>query len=141
MSLARFKRPIATASSRDTVERAARTMKEQGVGCLVITKDGLPHGIVTDRDLVLRVLAEGIDPSAPVGDFATYGPFTVNVHDTIETATARMREHGVRRIPIVDDDGKTVGIVTADDLLLMLGRDLADVCGTIENRSDATDIR
>lgn len=141
MSLARFKRPLATADSSDTAERAARTMRDQGVGCLVVIEKGRPLGILTDRDLVVRLLAEGLDASAPVGDFATYGPLTVSIHDSIETVSACMRTHGVRRLPIVDDDGSAVGIVTADDLLVLLGRGLADVCESIENRSDATESR
>jgi CBS domain-containing protein len=139
MSLERFRRPLATADAADSVKRAACTMRDQGVGCLVVTKNGQPFGIVTDRDLVVRVLAEGGDASGPVGDCTTYGPLTVTVHDTFETAAARMRTHGVRRLPIIDDSGRAVGIVTSDDLLVMLGRSLADVCEGIENRSDATD--
>jgi CBS domain-containing protein len=141
MSLARFKRPLATADANETAERAARKMRDQGVGCLVVTEKGRPLGIVTDRDLVVRLLAEGLDTSAPVGEFTTYGPLTVSIHDSIETVSACMRTHGVRRLPIVDDDGSVVGIVTADDLLMLLGRGLADVCESIENRSDATDSR
>jgi CBS domain-containing protein len=141
MSLARFKTPLATISADDTVERAARKMRERGVGSLLVTRDGRPSGIVTDRDLVLRVLAEGIDPAARVGGFATYEPVTVSVDDGIETAVQRMRVHGVRRLPIVDERGQVVGIVTADDLLVLLGGELAAVCECIENRSDSTDSR
>jgi CBS domain-containing protein len=141
MSLDRFKRALATADAEDSVERAARTMRDRGVGCLVVTKKGHPLGIVTDRDLVVRVLSEGRDAKSPVGDFTTFGPLTVGIHDTIETAAACMRTHGVRRLPIVDDTGCAVGIVTADDLLVLFGRGLADVCQGIENPSDATDSR
>jgi CBS domain-containing protein len=141
MSLARFHCPLATTDARESVERAAQTMRDQGVGCLVVTKDGHPHGIVTDRDLVVRVLAEGLAPSSPVGDIATFDPFTVSIHAGIETAAALMRQHGVRRLPIVDDSGRAVGIVTADDLLMMLGHQLASVCQAIENRSDASGSR
>ncbi len=139
MSLERFKRPLATADAADSVKRVACAMRDQGVGCLVVTKNGHPLGIVTDRDLVVRVLAEGGDASGPVGDYTTFGPLTVTVHDSVATAAARMRTHGVRRLPIIDDGGRAVGIVTSDDLLVMLGRSLADVCEGIENRSDATE--
>jgi CBS domain-containing protein len=139
MSLDRFKRPVATADVKDAVERAAWTMREERVGCLVVTEKGRPVGLVTDRDLVLRALAAGIGPSAPVGEFTTYSPLTVNVRDDIETVSNLMRVHRVRRVPIIDDDGKAVGIVTADDLLVFLGRSLADVCEGIENRSDSTE--
>jgi len=117
-------------------------MRDRKVGCLVVVRNGRPSGVVTDRDLVVRVLAQGIDPtSAYIRDFVTYDPVTVSVDETIETAAERMRLHGVRRLPVVDERGDVVGIVTADDLLMLLGSELAGVCEGIANRSDATDSR
>ena len=142
MSLARFKSALATINAEDTVEKAAQGMRERRIGCLVVTRAGHPVGIVTDRDIVVRVVAEGRDATRdPIGDFVTYDPITVSVHDGIETAVARMRRHGVRRLPIVDEDGVAVGIVTADDLLVLLGGEIAGVCEGIENRADAEDSR
>jgi CBS domain-containing protein len=142
MSLDRFKAPLATVGTGDTVEAAARIMRDRRVGCLVVTREGHPYGIVTDRDLVVRVMAEGIDPAqARVGDFATFDPITVSLEEGIETAVGLMRKHGVRRLPVVDHRGDAVGIVTADDLLVLLGGEIAAVCEGIENRSDATDAR
>ncbi|HEY3820287.1 MAG TPA: CBS domain-containing protein [Polyangiaceae bacterium] len=142
MTLARFKAPLATAAADDSVATAARTMRERRVGCVVVTRKGKATGIVTDRDLVVRVLAEGLDAwTTKVGDIVTYDPVTVSVHEGIETAVARMRRHGVRRLPIVEDDGVAVGIVTADDLLVLLGGEIAAVCEGIENRADAEDSR
>ncbi len=141
MSLSRFKRPVAMIGANETVERAAALMRDQRVGCLIVTDKGHLIGIVTDRDLVVRGLAEGYGASTVVGDLTTYGPLTASIHENIETVTDRMRVHGVRRLPILDDTGNAVGVVTADDLLVMLGRGLADVCEGIENRSDATESR
>jgi CBS domain-containing protein len=140
MSLSRFRTTLATTSHDDTVEHAARVMRDRGVGCLIVKDVGKPSGIVTDRDLVVRVLARGIDPaSARVGDFVTYDPVKVSLTDGIETATERMRSHGVRRLPIVDEHGDVVGIVTADDLLVLLGGEIACICQAIEDRSDSMD--
>ena len=139
MSLARFKTPVATTSREATVEQAACTMRDRGVGCLVITDKGHPTAIVTDRDLVVRVLARGIDPSAPVGRFVTHNPITLSVVDGVETATEQMRLHGVRRMPLVDERGEVVGIVTADDLLILLGGEIGGLGQGIENRSDSSD--
>jgi CBS domain-containing protein len=141
MTLARFAAsPLATVTTENTVQDAARAMRDGRVGCLVVTRAGHASGIVTDRDLVVRVLAEGIDPTtALVGDHATYDPVTVSVHDGIETAVERMREHGVRRLPIVNDAGLAVGIVTADDLLALLGGELGALCEAIASPSDSTD--
>jgi CBS domain-containing protein len=133
---------VATVSPQETVEWAARTMRDRAVGCLIVQESGHLAGIVTDRDLVVRVLAEGIDAtSARVGDFATYDAITVSVHEGLETAAERMREHGIRRLPVVDDQGQVVGIVTADDLFVLLGRELSSVCEGIQNQSDASESR
>jgi CBS domain-containing protein len=142
MTLARFKSPLVTVAGDDSVETAARAMRDRHVGCLVVTRRGRPAGIVTDRDLVVRVLAEGRDPSTvKIGEFVTYDPITLHVHEGIETAVERMRRHGVRRLPIVDEDGIAVGIVTADDLLVLLGKEIAAVCEGIANRADSEESR
>lgn len=142
MTLDRFKTLVATATVEDTVEKAALIMRDRHVGCLVLTRGGRPAGIVTDRDLVLRVLAEGLDASqVRLGEFVTFDPITISVKEGIETAAERMRKHGVRRLPIVDDRGVAVGIVTADDLLMLLGRQIGAICEGIENRADADESR
>jgi CBS domain-containing protein len=142
MTLARFKAPLVTITAEDTVEKAARVMRDRHVGCLIVTRHGRPAGVVTDRDLVVRVVAAGRGPATTaVGEFVTYDPITVSVREGIETAVERMRRHGVRRLPVVDDEGIAVGIVTADDLLVLLGGEIAAVCEGIENRADAEDSR
>jgi CBS domain-containing protein len=142
MTLSRFNAPLATATVEETVEQAAVIMRDRHVGCLVVTRRGRPAGIVTDRDLVLRVLAEGLDPSTVrLGEFVTFDPITISVRDSIDTAAERMRKHGVRRLPIVDEEGVAVGIVTADDLLMLLGHQIGAVCEAIENRTDADESR
>jgi CBS domain-containing protein len=142
MSLGRFKSPLVTTGAEDTVEHAAQTMRDRHVGCLVILRAGRPVGLLTDRDIVARVVAEGRNPTtALVGDFVTYDPITVSVHEGIETAVERMRRHGVRRLPLVDESGIAVGIITADDLLVLLGREIAGVSEGIENRAEAEDSR
>jgi CBS domain-containing protein len=142
MTLARFTGRVATVTPDETVEQAARTMRDRRVGCLIVTQARHPVGIVTDRDLVLRVVAEGINPRvARIGDFATYDPITVLVGDGFETAVERMRVHGIRRLPIVNETGQVIGIVTADDLLALLGGELSAVCEAIQTSSDSTDTR
>jgi len=142
MSLARFKKDVAIVSEDDTVEHAAGVMRDRGVGCLVVKRHGRPSGIVTDRDLVIRVLAEGLDPTVcRLASFVTYDPITVSVVEGIETAAERMSLHGIRRLPIVDDRGDAIGIVTADDLLALLGGEIADICRSIEHPADSNDSR
>src|SRR5271165_2179341 len=114
MTLAQFTGRVATVTTEETLQRAACAMRDRHVGCLVVTQAGHPIGILTDRDLVLRAIAEGKDPRVSrVGDFTTYDPITVSDSDGFETAAQRMRLHGIRRLPIVDASGEVVGIVTA----------------------------
>ncbi|WP_394836445.1 CBS domain-containing protein [Pendulispora rubella] len=131
-----------TVSEHDSVAMAAAKLRDAHVGCVVVTRGTHPVGIVTDRDLAVRVVAEGRDPwRTLVSDIVTYDPFVVAVTDGIETALRRMREHGVRRMPIVDESGGVVGMVTADDLVLLVGREISDLCDGIQRGADATDSR
>jgi CBS domain-containing protein len=142
MSLSRFRKSTAVAAEDQNVSTVARTMRELHVGCVVITRGTHPVGIVTDRDIALRIVAEALDPeSTRVSEIVTYDPVVVSESDGIETVAARMREHGVRRLPIVDATGAVVGMVTADDIMVLLGRELASLCAGIEESSDACDSR
>lgn len=142
MSLSRFRKPTATAAEGDEAAAVARTMRDARVGCVVVTRGVHPVGIITDRDLALRVVAEGRDPTRTrASEIVTYDPFVIEEEAEIETAAARMREHGVRRLPIVDGSGKVVGMVTADDLLALLGREFANLCAGIEESADSSDSR
>jgi CBS domain-containing protein len=142
MSLARYKRSICVARPDQTVAEAARIMRDQRVGCVVVVRDGHPLGLLTDRDLALRVVADGSDPKRTlVSDVLTYAPITVRETDGVQTAVARMREHGVRRLPIVDDHDRVVGIVTADDLVMLIGEELAGLTQGIEQSADSFDTR
>lgn len=142
MSLSRFKRSVVTCDEGAPIGDAARKLRDERVGCVIVTRQGYPAGVLTDRDLTLRVLAEGRNPQTTrVSDVVTFDPITINENDGIETAAARMRDHGIRRLPIVDGAGNVVGIVTADDLMILLGRELADLCEGIESSSDSSESR
>ena len=142
MSLAPFKQRVIAVDADVVVRVAARAMRDHRVGALVVTREGRPIGIVTDRDLIVRAIAGGCEvDEAPLSEFVTYDPITVHERDGVATAVDRMQAHGVRRLPIVDDDGKVVGIVTADDLLAELGGQLGQLCDGIGNNSDASDSR
>lgn len=142
MSLERFCRPVVTTHVDEPVAAAAKKLRDQRVGCLIVDRDGRPFGILTDRDLAIRVIADGLDPlTARVGDVATIDPIVVRESEGIATAARRMREHGIRRLPVVDDRGRTKGIVSADDLVRMIGGELGDLAGGLEASTDATDSR
>lgn len=141
-ALSRFERPVITANLDDTAFDVARHMLDHHVGCVVVVRDGRPVGILTDRDIVLRVVAEGLDPRAVlVSSIVTYAAMTIMRTDGFETAVRKMREHGVRRVPIVDDDGRVTGIVTADDLVALLSRELSSLGEAIAGNVDGSESR
>jgi CBS domain-containing protein len=142
MSLQRFERGTVVATLDETAFNVARRMRDFHVGCVVVVRESHPIGIVTDRDLVLRVVAEGRDPRTTlVSDVVTYDAATVDRDAGIETAARMMRDKGVRRLPIVTEDGKITGIVTADDLTILLAQELGDIGAGLGDAVDSQESR
>ncbi len=111
---------VVTADPATGIADLAATMDEEDVGSIVVTEDGVPTGIVTDRDLTVRVLAEAADPTdRTAADVMTSNPFTVERGAGFYEAAALMAEHGIRRLPVCEGD-ELVGIITADDLTELL---------------------
>ncbi len=119
-----------TLPATTTVREAARTMRDQDVGAVVVLRgENEVGGIVTDRDIVIRLIAEGEDPStATLEQVATQDITTLTPNDTVEDAVRVMRERAIRRLPVVDN-GKPVGIVSIGDLAIERDTDsaLADI--------------
>jgi len=134
MSLAKFtQKPVYTVQPADTVARAARLMCDHSVGALVITDDSgvTPLGVITDRDLIWMI-AEGLDPQvAEVGQFVQSPLHMACVTDGLSEVAHKMQEYGVRRLPIADRENHLLGIVSLDDILVLLGRELADVAAAV----------
>ena len=115
-----------------TAQEAARLMRQHHVGDLVVVDapNGrrVPVGIVTDRDLVISVVATGLDPAVfTLGDLLTQELVTGREEEGIFEAIQRMRKHGVRRMPVVDAQGTLVGIVSVDDLIQLLAEELSEL--------------
>jgi len=101
------------------VLEAARVMKQQDVGPVPVTEGERLVGVVTDRDIVLRVVAEGKDPqSTTVGEIASGDLVTIDPQQGLDEALRLMAEHQVRRLPVVEEDGKLVGILAQADIAL-----------------------
>lgn len=99
----------------DTIEAAARAMASGDVGALIVESESRIVGIITDRDIVVRGLAEGRGLDATVGEIASDQVVTVGPGDPVATAVAVMRDAAVRRVPVMDGD-TVVGIVSIGDL-------------------------
>lgn len=115
-------RSIDMAVYGDSTQSAAQRMHARNVGCLVaIDAESRPIGILTDRDLAVRVVGQGRDPaSTRVGDVMTPSPRTVRETVEIEDALRFMRSGPFRRIPVGDAPGKLVGLISLDDVLQSL---------------------
>jgi CBS domain-containing protein len=118
-----------TVESGATVADAAREMRDGDVGAVIVVENGSVAGIVTDRDIVVRGVAQGLDPDTTrVSEVASMNVATLTVDQTVEDAIRLVRERDVRRIPVVQD-GRPAGVVSLGDLAIErdTGSALADI--------------
>jgi len=128
---------VVTTSPTEDLATAARLMREKHIGYLVVVEPGaqegfVPVGVLTDRDIVVSVVAADADPRALcVGDVMTRKPVTVLLEDTVPDALQEMRRIGVRRLPVVGPFGNLHGILSLDDILIRMAGDLDGAAGAI----------
>lgn len=130
-------RSVDTAAITDTVQAAAQRMQARNVGTLVvINQQNQPIGIVTDRDLALRVLSLGGDPlQITVGQVMTRDPETVHENLEIEDTLRLMRAGPFRRMPVVNAVGQLVGLISLDDILQSLATEFRGVDRLLQHES------
>jgi CBS domain-containing protein len=124
-------REVVIARRDDSIVEIARLMRRHHVGSVVICEERHGHnkavGIVTDRDLVVEVMATSVDEGeVSAGDIMSYELLTAREQDGLWEVMQRMRARGVRRVPVVDKDGGLLGILTADDIIELLAGELGD---------------
>lgn len=120
-----------------TIADAARQMRDQDVGDVLIVDDGRIHGVVTDRDIVVRAVAAGRDTSATAArEICSENPAVVQSDTPASEAVKTLREGKVRRLPVVDGNGSPIGAVSIGDLARELDPEsaLADISGAPPNR-------
>jgi predicted transcriptional regulator len=132
------KRAVIAIDSKADAAKAAKRMREEHVGFLVVYRDGdelqKPIGVLTDRDLVLAVVARDIDPHAvTTADVMTCSPLLANETDELGDMLQGMRVAGVRRVPVVDARGALTGIFALDDAIDLLAGFVCDVAGSIKS--------
>ncbi|SEP20512.1 CBS domain-containing protein [Halogranum amylolyticum] len=116
---------VVSASPETPLTEVAQLMDEETVGSVVIVDDERPRGIVTDRDLAIEVVARGTDASSQTAaDVMSDRVETIAVDSGIFDVLRVMADAKVRRVPAVDSDGDLAGIVTFDDFVVLLGREL-----------------
>lgn len=125
-------RRVVTVEPEATLARCARLMHDEHVGSVIVVdrehKEFRPIGIVTDRDIVLEAVAQSLDPATlTAGDVMVRTLGCVSEEDDVIDALARMRELGVRRVPVTAGDGQLAGIVALDDMISVLVEQLTGV--------------
>lgn len=127
---------VVTVSPEESIRAAAELMRQHHVGDVVVVERSggylAPLGILTDRDIVVEVVAEnvGLD-EVTVRDTMSDQLITANEDDDLLATLVKMREKSVRRLPVVDSKGQLVGILTADDVIGLVARELAEVWALI----------
>ena len=112
-------RDVATISGSRTITECAAQMRTEHVGSLVIVDENqCPVGMITDRDITIQVVARKLNPDeVPVAEVMTTPVVTAKIEESMVVALARMREFGIRRLPIVDSENKLVGVISNSNLV------------------------
>lgn len=131
-------RDVATIRELDGLTAAAQLMRQRHIGYVVVIEPkvgestGAPIGVITDRDIVVGVVAREADPrSLRVGDLMTRQPVLAAEDSSVSAALHHMREIGIRRVPVVDRVGRLIGVLSLDDVLDALAEQLMDVASSI----------
>jgi CBS domain-containing protein len=130
-------RNVKTASRATTLQETAVLMRDGDMGAMPIVEDGKLVGIVTDRDIVIRAIAEGKTAETAIGDVMTSEIFSVNENDFVFEAIRLMGDKQVRRVPIVNDAGELVGIIAMADVALET-EDEREIAETLEEISSGS---
>lgn len=134
-SVARQKNELVTVSPDTPVQDVADLMRRESVGSIIVVRGNEPAGIVTDRDIALDIVAEGQDfTDLTARDVMAHDPVTVDASEGIFEACRLMRERSIRRLPVIED-GELVGIVTLDDLIVLLDDEMSDLSEVIRDES------
>jgi len=131
---------VVTVREFDELPDAALLMREKHIGYLIVVEPGLeegtfrPSGVLTDRDIVVSVVAKNANPqSLTVGDIMTRQPVVVDAEDSLSDALREMRRIGVRRMPVVGPRGELVGVLSLDDVLYGVAGELQNIAAAIRS--------
>jgi CBS domain-containing protein len=129
-----IQRPLRTLPPDANCVEAAVLLRDANVGAIVVEEGGRPLGVVTDRDVAVRVVAQGLEPAKTrVRDVMSGHPVYLSGERSLDQLIAAMRDLAIRRVPIVDADGKLQGLVSLDDLLILLTDQLGSLAHAIRS--------
>jgi CBS domain-containing protein len=129
MSLENFcRKPVVKISPEKNVAEACRAMEENNIGCLIAEDNGKLCGIITDRDIALKVAGALRDPhKTKVKDIMTSDPIRISVDKDLRHLTSLMHAFHVRRVPIVNGHDTIVGIITLDDIIALIANEMSEI--------------
>ena len=129
MSLENFcRKPVIKISLEKNVAQACRMMEENNIGCLIAEDNGKLCGIITDRDIALKVAGALRDPEKTwVKDIMTPDPIRISVNKDLHHLTSLMHAFHVRRVPIVNGHDTIVGIITLDDIIALIANEMSEI--------------
>jgi CBS domain-containing protein len=129
MSLENFcRKPVVKILPEMNVAEACRIMEENNIGCLVVENDGKLCGIITDRDIALKVAGALRDPQkTTVKEIMTTDPIRISVDKDLRHLTSLMHAFHVRRLPIVNGHDTIVGIITLDDIIALIASEMSEI--------------
>jgi CBS domain-containing protein len=107
---------VETLTAATTIEQAAKTMRERDLGWMPVEDADQVVGVVTDRDIVVRGVASALDPKTPIREIMTKSVLSCNIDDDVDDACDLMQREQVRRLVVLDDDGKLAGVVALADI-------------------------
>lgn len=121
-----MERKMVSMRADETVLRAAQKMRDADVGVIPIFESNREVGIITDRDIVVRAIAVGLNPAhISVGEIMSKDPKSCSQDADIQDAAQVMENHGIRRLLVKDDTGKVVGILSLGDVARVAGKELS----------------
>jgi CBS domain-containing protein len=130
--------PKTMAPSASCVD-AAQLMRDARIGAVIVEENGVPQGIVTDRDLAIRLIAEQREPEkVQLRDIMSRHPIFVSKARSLDDAITTMRDLGIRRLPIVDEHGRLEGMLTMEDVLMLMAQQLGRLGGVIRTELSST---
>ena len=127
-----FQSEVITVDPEATIETVVHKMKDDNVGAVVVIDNDTVVGIVTDRDIAFKLALNEAKPGTPINEVMTKDVITIWADQGVFNATQYMLGHKIRRLPIIDRSNHLVGMVTSDDLLVLLAREFLNVAKAIE---------
>jgi predicted transcriptional regulator len=132
------KRAVISTENSTDITAAAELMRQHHVGFLIVYKSGdelrRPIGVLTDRDIVIEVVAKKVDPaSLKVDDLMTRQPLVANESEQLGDVLQAMRMAGIRRVPVVDTRGALTGVIAIDDAFDVITGFMCDITGSVKN--------